>query len=118
MARIGGALKVDGTTFGAEQFSGVRHVADPVPASTFAADQTAFEAALATLVADAVSPTQAHVTAVNSAYTTLKADFAAVAPSTDLLLSINLAQISTIRVLRLALERIVSAMRSSGYLAT
>lgn len=33
----------------------------------------AFAAALATLVADGASPTQAHVTAVNNAYTTLAA---------------------------------------------
>lgn len=32
-----------------------------------------FEAALATLVADGASPTQAHVTAVNGAYTNVKA---------------------------------------------
>lgn len=32
----------------------------------------AFEAALATLVADGAVPTQAHVTAANNAYTTLK----------------------------------------------
>lgn len=32
-----------------------------------------FEAALATLVADGASPTQAHVTAANNAYTNLKA---------------------------------------------
>ena len=32
----------------------------------------AFEAALATLVADGASPTQAHVTSVNNAYTTYK----------------------------------------------
>lgn len=31
-----------------------------------------FEAALATLVADGASPTQAHVTAVNNAYTNVK----------------------------------------------
>lgn len=33
----------------------------------------AFEAALATLVADGASPTQAHVTSANNAYTTLAA---------------------------------------------
>lgn len=42
------------------------------------ADKTAFESALATLVADGASPTQAHVTAANSAYTTLAADIAAI----------------------------------------
>lgn len=36
-------------------------------------DPTAFAATLATLVADGAVPTQAHVTAVNNAYTTLAA---------------------------------------------
>lgn len=35
-----------------------------------------FEAALATLVTDAASPTQAHVTAANNAYTNVKAIWA------------------------------------------
>lgn len=35
-----------------------------------------FEAALAVLVADAASPTQAHVTTANNAYTNLKAIWA------------------------------------------
>jgi hypothetical protein len=35
-----------------------------------------FEAALATLVADGASPTQAHVTAANNAYTNVKAVWA------------------------------------------
>jgi hypothetical protein len=54
------------------------------PANTnasYTTDKTAFEAALATLVADGASPTQAHVTAANSAYTTFKGDL--VAPGTD-----------------------------------
>jgi hypothetical protein len=54
------------------------------PANTLAAyttDKAAFEAALATLVADGASPTQAHVTTANNAYTTFKGDL--VAPGTD-----------------------------------
>lgn len=45
-------------------------------AVAFAAQQelvATFEAALATLVADGASPTQAHVTAANNAYTNVKA---------------------------------------------
>lgn len=48
-------------------------------AVTFAAQQelvAPFEAALAVLVADAASPTQAHVTTANNAYTNLKAIWA------------------------------------------
>src|SRR4051794_1783141 len=42
--------------------------------AVFATDKTAFETALAVLVADGASPTQGHVTTANSAYTTLKGD--------------------------------------------
>lgn len=45
--------------------------------ATYITDAAAFAAALATLVADGASPTQAHVTAANSAYTTLAADWTA-----------------------------------------
>lgn len=41
-------------------------------AAALAPSATAFEAALATLVADGITPTQAHVTAANTAYTTYK----------------------------------------------
>lgn len=46
---------------------------DPVVAAAAIADKTAFEAALAVLVADGASPTQAHVTTANNAYTTYAA---------------------------------------------
>lgn len=51
-------------------------------------DATAFEAALATLVTDGASPTQAHVTAANNAYTTLKAAYTAYYGN-DVILSVN-----------------------------
>ena len=43
-------------------------------ASSSGTHGAAFTSALATLVADGASPTQAHVTAVNNAWTTYKAD--------------------------------------------
>jgi stress response protein SCP2 len=46
------------------------------------ADLTAVTNAVATLVADGASPTQAHVTALNSAYTTLKAAVNAISTAT------------------------------------
>jgi hypothetical protein len=76
----------------------------------------AFEAALATLVADGASPTQAHVTAVNSAYTTLKtaqtAYAAAVAAltsgvSADVTLLWNVANVVTKNALRKAVAAIM-----------
>jgi hypothetical protein len=76
----------------------------------------AFEAALATLVADGASPTQAHVTAVNSAYTTLKTAqttyAAAVAAltggvSADVTLLWNVANVVTKNALRKAVAAIM-----------
>lgn len=45
---------------------------------TMNTSRTAFEATLATLVADGAAPTQAHVTAANNAYTTLQGNLASV----------------------------------------
>jgi hypothetical protein len=46
----------------------------PMDDATYTTNKAAFESALATLVADGASPTQAHVTAANSAYATMKPD--------------------------------------------
>lgn len=46
--------------------------AEPNTAAAAVPSATAFETALATLVSDGASPTQAHVTAANNAYTTYK----------------------------------------------
>lgn len=48
--------------------------------ASFAADQATVTAAIATLVADGATPTQAHVTALNTAYTAFLADTVAGAP--------------------------------------
>jgi hypothetical protein len=47
-------------------------IVDSIPINDvqFSTNKTAFEAALAVLVADGASPTQAHVTTANTAYTT------------------------------------------------
>src|SRR5207237_260115 len=42
----------------------------PIDETTYRTDKAAFEAALAVCVADGASPTQAHVTSANNAYTT------------------------------------------------
>jgi hypothetical protein len=79
-------------------------------------DPAAFEAALATLVADAALPTQAHVTAVNDAYTALAATqvtyAAAVAAltggvSADVTLLWNAANVVTKNALRKAVAAIM-----------
>jgi uncharacterized protein involved in propanediol utilization len=93
-------------------------VADAVNGSAFVTDQTAFEAALAVLVADAASPTQAHVTTANDAYTTFKADFAAGGgPATaDVVLSFNATAVVTRTMLRRAIERLLQAIEGSDAL--
>lgn len=49
-------------------------ISQQAKAASNSTDGAAFTAALATLVADGASPTQAHVTACNNAWTTYKAD--------------------------------------------
>lgn len=89
-------------------------------ADAAAIDYTAFAAALAVLVADGASPTQAHVTTANSAWTTLKAlidttvtDVAAVSAgptiSADVVLAVNGATVLT----KNKLDEILRAMRWS-----
>lgn len=89
-------------------------------ADALALTYTAFAAALAVLVADGASPTQAHVTTANSAWTTLKtaidlvvADVAAIsagpAISADVVLAVNGATVLT----KNKLDEIIRAMRWS-----
>lgn len=107
MARIAFSLHMVASRFGAERILSQGSAADVVPASGFAADKTAFEATLATLVSDGASPTQAHVTAANNAYTTFKNDLGAAPPaSPDLVVSIDTAIIPTKQALRIALDAI------------
>lgn len=104
------------STLGHERFDGKGHVSDPVNASSLATDKAAFEAALATLVADGASPTQAHVTAANNAYTTLKADIAPAPAQSDLVLSVNTAAIPSRSALRLAVQQLLALLDGNGAL--
>lgn len=105
-------------------------VADPVAAKTAidalittaqGAHKTTFEAALAVLVADGASPTQAHVTTANSAYSTLKTDIEAVVTtglvlSADLTLLFDPAKVVTRSHLKQALEALLLAVAGSDTL--
>ncbi len=115
MARIGAALKVNRATLGQESFSGVVHISDPHNSASFDSDRTAFEAALTTLVADGASPTQAHVTAVNNAYTTLKGDFGVTPAVSDVTLSIDTTKVPSITVLRQVLDRLLATLSATSY---
>lgn len=59
----------------------------------------AFAAALATLVSDGAAPTQAHVTAVNDAYTPIAAIFTA-----DLVVDIDRATLTTRNLIQTAVD--------------
>lgn len=65
-----------------------------------------FEAALATLVADGASPTQAHVTAANNAYTNVKAIW-----TKDIVIDYDRANVDTDNEKRQAMRAMLAAMQ-------
>lgn len=68
-----------------------------------------FEAALATLVADGASPTQGHVTAVDDAYTAVKAIW-----TRDIVVDYDRDNIDTDNEKRQAVRTMLAAMLSIG----
>jgi hypothetical protein len=68
-----------------------------------------FEAALAVLVADGASPTQAHVTTANNAYTNVKAIWAK-----DLVVDYDRANINTANLKQQALRAMLQQMLNVG----
>lgn len=113
MARFAVALAVSSAIYGREQLTAVGHIPDPLNASSLAADKAAFETALATLVADGALPTQAHVTAANTAYTTFKADITAVPATADVVISFNATNVVTKAALKLAVLRLLRIIDGS-----
>lgn len=77
-------------------------------------DPTAMTAAMAVLVADGASPTQAHVTTANNAYTTLLASITAQQATVtgDLLVSVNLAVLDTSNKIMAAVRATLQALRN------
>jgi hypothetical protein len=66
-----------------------------------------FEAALATLVADGASPTQAHVTAANAAYTNVKAVW-----TKDFVIDYERSNINTDNLRRQALRALTTQIQN------
>ena len=111
-------------TDGTVSFGNLANPADPVNGSTTAADQATLDAAatavaadVATLVADGASPTQGHVTTLNTDYTALaaaitafEADIAGVPATADVLISYNTSTVVSKSTLRLAVERLLQAL--------
>lgn len=118
MARYSASIGVtDKTLVEHEVLTSPRMVADVVNASGFAAAKTAFEVALAVLVADAASPTQAHVTTADAAYTTLAAAMGAAPPTnSDVVLSFNATNVGTRTVLQRCVEQIMRAVQGHSAL--
>lgn len=114
MARKALSITAGSTTIGSEQFGSARSDLDPVMTTGYAAAKTAFEAALAVLVADGASPTQAHVTTANSTYTTFAAAMGGVPVGRDLVVSVDLAKVSSISSLRAAFNRLLLAAEAGG----
>jgi hypothetical protein len=78
-------------------------------------DYTNVAADIATLVADGATPTQAHVTALNGHWTTLKASLDAIAAETgDVYLSVDTSKIVTTNDLKAALDNLFKMAQSSG----
>lgn len=67
-------------------------------------------AAMAVLVADGATPTQAHVTAMNTAYSALAAT-----QGGDINIAVNLANVTTLNQLRAALRAYEQVAAGSGY---
>lgn len=120
MARVAVSLSVGSTTPGRERFDNVGHSPDPVPtvvASTYTTDKAAFEAALAVLVADGASPTQAHVTTCNNAYTTFKAELGGNPAAQDIVLSVDLAKITSVSQINFAVQTLLNILRGNKALS-
>jgi hypothetical protein len=117
MARISVSLKAGSVVLGAHRHDAVGRITDPLSGATYATDKTAFEAALAALVADGATPTQAHVTTANNAYTTFKADLAAPPTNRDVVLSFETTAVVTKTYLRRAVEELLLQVAGGKELA-
>ena len=143
MARIGATIGVTNSKLGSYSFTGPATAVDALAASTLAAAQatlttdiaamgtlqTTFEAALAVLVADGASPTQAHVTTANNAYTALEtgidlvqtditalqATFGVAPSTTDVVLSVDLVKVPSISCLEIALQQLLNGLSGTSY---
>lgn len=91
----------------------VGHIVDAVNGATTAADQATVAADVATLVADGATPTQAHVTTLNTDWTAFIADIAPVPANADVVLSFDAAAVLTKSQLRLAVEAILRVVDGS-----
>ncbi len=110
MARRAVGLSVTSTVIGGEGFRGGGGVVDPINTVS----TTAVAAAIAVLVADGASPTQAHVTTLNSAWTTLLAGTGGIPAVTDVVLSYDTTAVGSRSVLEAAVRKLLDGVRASN----
>jgi hypothetical protein len=90
--------------------------AEPNTAAAAVPSATAFETALAQLVTDGASPTQAHVTSANNAYTTYKAAVTAYVAavqgsvSADVTLLVNTANVTKKNQVLIAVRELLNRL--------
>lgn len=118
MARIAASCNVASrSTTGVATLGTSGGCADVVNGATVATTQAALVAAMAVLVADAASPTQAHVTTADAALTAYLADVAQGRPvNTDVVISVDVANVVTHSALRKAVRRIELIFEGSNAL--
>lgn len=117
MARFAAALKIGTAAGGATTFSGSGGCLDVVNGATVATTRAALVAAMAVLVVDGASPTQAHVVTADAALTAYLADVPAGRPTNvDVVVSVDAVTVVTRSTLRAALRRIEQIFEGSSAL--
>lgn len=123
---VGAAKGYDGySTSGGQADSGTDASTAVTDAAAMVAAQTPAAAAMAVLVADGASPTQAHVTTMNGLYTTLAAAVAAcntdignlnTALSAGVVISWDTTKVTSINQLKAAFAEALRAAQGGGIL--
>lgn len=112
------AQAVLNATLGADLGEGRFTISVGGKADIVAADTTDVAAAIAVLVADGASPTQAHVTTLNNAWTTLLAAITAIngaaADSADLKIVVNNATVTTTNKFVALMRALLNCFPGSG----
>lgn len=112
MARHSVSCKIGSTTAGLERFDNLGRTTDVV--NTVAT--TTVAANVATLVADGATPTQAHVTTLNTNWTALLAGTGAVPANADVVLSFDTTAVGTRTVLRKAVDAMLRIIEGGNEL--
>lgn len=113
MARVSVSLAVVGTVpaqGNAGLFSNKGHVADV----TQTVASTTVAANIATLVADGASPTQAHVTTLNTNWALLLAGLPGIPPNADVIISYNTTNVVSKNILNRAIADLIHLVNSAG----